>query len=246
MRLIFLTLCIIFALASAGNTEANWITISRKLRVGANKGYGAVDYSPYANQIKGSVICSNSCDGYLVTQTEYHNLINGRQFSYLQSQRGTTNFRISLYTNTIVIRKRLYVVIVNNNDFPIDATFELQQDVLSFDGVGIFRGFFAFVMFFCVTPCCLLFCCVAVIVCAVGLIVVLASSGDSSSSYNKVGEVYTYSQNYNGNPGMQQQPVVMQQPVMQQQQQPIMQQPMNYGNTTYSNGGNTYNGNKYQ
>eukprot|EP01080_Neovahlkampfia_damariscottae_P007310 gene7310-11629_t len=125
MRLFALTLLIVFTFCLADN----WRVIRRTVDVNGNNGYGSVDYSTNAKQIKGHVGCSDRCDIYLVTRAEYQKLIAGNAFQYIYGQKATTTYDFRLITDQSVIKRHLYAVAVNTNGFVIRATFTLEQDV---------------------------------------------------------------------------------------------------------------------
>jgi hypothetical protein len=54
--------------------EKAWQRISKQLTVNGNKGYGAVDYSKFALQVRGDVTCTALCDIYLLDTAQFENV----------------------------------------------------------------------------------------------------------------------------------------------------------------------------
>eukprot|EP01080_Neovahlkampfia_damariscottae_P010501 gene10501-3022_t len=139
-RLFLLSFCVALSFCTV-NTEENWITIEKKLTIepDGEYGYGAVEFSPSATQITGSVSSVVSFDGYLMIQEEYAR---------------TTNFKIRKVDDISVISKHLFVVVYNRKTSDsIQVNFKLQQELSTDSTPSSFGAYVFFILIFCIAPC---------------------------------------------------------------------------------------------
>ena len=155
MKLLLLTLLIAFTFCLADENAPNWSTIRRRLQVNGNKGFGAVDYSTSARQVRGDVECTNTCDIYLMTELEFNKLRKGQGFNYIQGRTGVTSLKFTLINDRDVIARHLFAVVVNTGAFSLDATWVLEQDVAP---ANPFATLLALILLApCICCCCALF-----------------------------------------------------------------------------------------